>query len=416
MDKVELRRKRIINIVYLAITLGIAYLFLKYCFWIFFPFLFSFFVAVIVQKPANFLERKLKIKKGFTTTFLVIITLILFVFLVSLLGMRLVDAGKGLVDYIKEKIYDLPALIENVRIWVVKASSVLPDSLEARFTASANSWFDLIKTQSASEIAATIVDKTSGGKKFSISSLSTPLSGIWSTAKQIPSVFVAVLVTVVSSCFMAADYDWISTFIKNQLSVTYREKLTRSKKIVFKSIGKLIRSYILIIGLTGTELFIGLSVLSLAGIYNGGHLLGISLIIALLDILPVLGTGTFMVPWIIYSFITGKTALAIGLFIIYAIISIVRQFAEPKLVGGTVGLPAFVTLMAMYIGSQLFGFIGIFLFPIGVIIIKLLNDEGIIHIWKSTKDPDKEEKTDAESEENPAAKKEKFSLKKLLKK
>lgn len=416
MDKVELRRKRIINIVYLAITLGIAYLFLKYCFWIFFPFLFSFFVAVIVQKPANFLEKKLKIKKGFTTTFLVIITLILFVFLVSLLGMRLVDAGKGLVDYIKEKIYDLPALIENVRIWVVKASSVLPDSLEARFTASANSWFDLIKTQSASEIASTIMNKTSGGKQFSISSLSTPLSGIWSTAKQIPSVFVAVLVTVVSSCFMAADYDWISTFIKNQLSVTYREKLTRSKKIVFKSIGKLIRSYILIIGLTGTELFIGLSVLSLAGIYNGGHLLGISLIIALLDILPVLGTGTFMVPWIIYSFITGKTALAIGLFIIYAIISIVRQFAEPKLVGGTVGLPAFVTLMAMYIGSQLFGFIGIFLFPIGVIIIKLLNDEGIIHIWKSTKDPDKEEKTDAESEENPAAKKEKFSLKKLLKK
>ena len=421
MDKVELRRKRIINLVYLAIIIGIAYLFLKYFFWIFFPFLFSLFVAVLVQKPANFIERKTKIKKGITTTFLVILTILLFIVLVSLLGMKLVDAGKGLFDYIRGKLYDFPALIENVRIWVIKKSAFLPDSLEAKFTASANSWFDIIKNKSASEIAAIIVDSASGGEKFSISSLSTPLSGILSTAKQIPSVFLAVMITVLSSCFMAADYDWISTFIRNQLSENHQEKLSRSKQIVFTSIGKLIRSYIIIIGITGTELFVGLSILSLAGIYDGGHLLGISIIIALLDILPVLGTGTFMVPWIIYSFITDNIALGIGLLIVYAIICVVRQIAEPKLVGGTVGLPAFVTLMAMYVGSQLFGVIGIFVFPIGVIVIKLLNDEGIVHIWKSTKDPDKEDEKDEEKdgEENGSEnkqKKENFSLKKLLKK
>ena len=409
MEKVELRRKRIINIVYLTIILGLAYLFLKYCFWIFFPFLFSFFIAVLVQRPANFIERKTKVKKGVTTTVLVILTFLILVALVSLLGMRLVDAGKGLFDYIREKIYDLPALIENVRVWVIKTSAFLPDSLEAKFTASANSWFDVIKDKSATEIAASIVDSASGGEKFSISTITTPLSGILSTAKHIPSVFVAVVITVVSSCFMAADYDWIATFIKNQLSDEHRSKLSRSKRIVFTSIGKLIRSYVLIIGLTGTELFIGLSILSLAGIYDGGHLLGISLIIALLDILPVLGTGTFMVPWIIYSFIIGKIPLAIGLIIIYAVIWVVRQFAEPKLVGGTVGLPAFVTLMAMYIGSQIFGVLGIFLMPIGIIVIKLLNDEGIIHIWKPTKDPEENA-----NENKPA--KEKFSFKKLLKK
>ena len=63
MDKAEFRRKRIINIVYYAIVLGLAYLFLKYCFSMFAPFLFAFFIAVIVQKPTIFITRKKKIKK-----------------------------------------------------------------------------------------------------------------------------------------------------------------------------------------------------------------------------------------------------------------------------------------------------------------------------------------------------------------
>ena len=64
MDKAEFRRKRIINIVYYAIVLGLAYLFLKYCFSMFAPFLFAFFIAVIVQKPTNYITRKTKIKSA----------------------------------------------------------------------------------------------------------------------------------------------------------------------------------------------------------------------------------------------------------------------------------------------------------------------------------------------------------------
>lgn len=405
-DKVELRRKRIINIIYIAIVLGLCYLFLKYCFWIFFPFLFSFFVAVIVQKPANYLARKGKIKKGITSTVLILILFLLVGTLIMLLGMRLVDAGKSLFDFVKEKIYDMPTLIENVRVWAVNAASILPDSIEMKAVTSLNSWFDVLKDKSAAEIARIIMDNASeGGKSFSVSSLATPLSGVLSTAKHIPSVFVATLITIVSSCFMAADYDWIANFLKKQMPEGYDDKLSKSKRVVFTSIGKLVRSYAAIIGITCAEIFIGLSVLSLVGLYEGGHVLAIAIIIALLDILPVLGTGTFLVPWIIYSFITGRAGFAVGLIVMYAVISVVRQVIEPKIVGGTVGLPSFVTLMAMYIGSQLFGFIGIFLLPILVIIIKLLNDEGIIHVWKPSEYVEKEDE-----------KKPKFSFKKIFKK
>lgn len=382
MEKVELRRKRIINFVYLAIIVGLSYLFVKHCFWVFFPFLLAFLLAVIVQKPADFLVRKTKLKKGISSTILILGLFVIAGGLISLLGMKLVDIIKNTIDFVTAQLTDLPSLIDDIKYWVINTAEILPDKIETKFVATASNWFDVIRDKSVTEIAAIIAGSASGEEKFSLSSLTTPLSGLWSTAKRIPSVFVAIIITILSSCFMAADYDWIVTFIKKQLSPEHKRKLSISKRVVFQSLGKLIRSYVLIICITGTEIFIGLNILSLVGLYNGGNIIIISVIVALLDILPVLGTGTFMIPWAIYSLITGKVGLAIGLFIVYAIIYVVRQVIEPKIVGGTVGLPPFITLMGMYVGSQLFGFIGIFLVPIMIIIVKLLNDEGVIHIWK----------------------------------
>lgn len=384
MDKAEFRRKKIINIVYYAIVLGLTYLFLKYCFSMFLPFMVAFFIAIIVQRPTNFLTRKTKIKKGITATILVLLVYLIVVALISLIGVKLVDGIKSLIAFIQGKLTDIPTLIENIKNWSLNTIGFLPDSLEEKATKSMVPFFDALKEKSATEIAGFIMDKASNGEKFSLSSLSTPLSGLWSTAKQIPSAFVAVMITIVSSCFMAVDYDRLVKFIKGQISPENEKKLSATKRIVLKSLGKLIKSYILIICITGIEIFIGLNFLTLIGIYKDGNIIALSLIIAVLDILPVIGTGTFMVPWAIYSLITGKLGLAIGLFVVYSIIYIVRQIIEPKIVGGTVDLPPFVTLMGMYIGSQLFGVIGIFLVPILIIIIKLLNDEGIIHIWKKS--------------------------------
>ena len=375
MDKAEVRRKKIINIVYYAIVLGLAYLFLKYCFSMFAPFLIAFFIAVIVQKPTNFITRKTKIKKGITATILVLLLYLVIVALISLIGVKLVDGIKSLIAFIQSKLTDIPTLIENIKNWSLNAIKFLPDGLETKATQSMIPFF---------EIASFIVNKASNGEKFSIASLSTPLSGIWSTAKQIPSAFVAVMIAIVSSCFMAVDYDRLVIFIKGQISEENEGKLSATKRIVFKSLGKLIKSYVLIICITGIEIFVGLNILTLIGIYKDGNIVALSMIIAVLDILPVIGTGTFMVPWVLYSLITGKVGLAIGLFVVYAIIYVVRQIIEPKIVGGTVDLPSFVTLMGMYIGSQLFGFIGIFLVPILIIIVKLLNDEGIIHLWNNS--------------------------------
>lgn len=384
MDVVELRRKRIINFAYFALIAGLAFLFFKFCFWPLFPFVLAAFTATIVQKPTNLITKKIKIKKSFVAIFFVILFYLAIGGVLSLIGIRLVESAKSLIAYISAKLSDFPSLVEDVRNWLISAVAILPDKLEASAAEKLTEWFANISDKTAGEVASTIADSAGGGEGFSLSDIAGPLSGLWKTVKGIPTFIVGIVVAVLSSCFLAADYDWLVSFIKKQAPEQHRHKLSIAKRVVFASLGKLVRSYTLIICITGTEVFIGLNILSLLGIYTGGNILTIAVVIAIFDILPVLGTGTFMIPWALYSLLTGKISLAIGLFIIYVIIYIIRQIIEPKIVGGTVGLPSFLTLMGMFLGSLLFGFMGIFLLPILMIIIKLLNDEGVIHLWNPT--------------------------------
>lgn len=214
MDVIELRRKRIINFVYFAIVLGLSYLFFKYCFWALSPFIFAFFIATIVQKPTNLITKKLHIKRGFVSIFLILLLYAAIGCVVSLIGIKLVDSVKELFSFVSAKISDFPSLVEDVKSWALGIVPILPDRFEASATETLTEWFDVILDKSAGEVASTIVDSTSGGEGFSISSFAGPLSGVWKTVKGIPTVFVAIIIALLSSCFIAADYDWIVNFIK----------------------------------------------------------------------------------------------------------------------------------------------------------------------------------------------------------
>ena len=137
-----------------------------------------------------------------------------------------------------------------------------------------------------------------------------------------------------------------------------------------------IRSYVLIMLLTFAELSI---LFSLFGIESA--VLKAALI-ALLDILPILGTGGIMIPWAVLTLLKGKLKLGLGLLVVYAAITIIRNIIEPKIVGGRLGLHPVVTLASMFLGAQLFGVIGLFGFPIGLSLLRYLNDNGSIHILK----------------------------------
>ncbi len=134
------------------------------------------------------------------------------------------------------------------------------------------------------------------------------------------------------------------------------------------ALGGYVRAQLILMSITFCELFIGLSVL------NVKYSFILAIIIAIVDAIPVFGTGTVLLPWALISLLSGSYKMALGLLIIYAICLTVRQLLEPKIISSQIGLHPLFTLFAMYVGFRLIGLIGMILGPVAAIIIKNLLD------------------------------------------
>ena len=408
MDKIEKRRSFIINTVFVVIIVGLFYLAIKYALGIVWPFVVAFFLAMLLQRPVNFLSTKTPLKRGISSVIMVLFVLVIVGSILGLIIGRIVMELKGFFDYLLIKMEDAPAFVDQIQAWLSDTFSFLPKSLhESIMTATENFLNRLMGIEA--KASADAIQAESSGIDFSL--LSSPLGAVWGTAKQIPMIAVGVLVCVVSCCFMTTDYRTLRDMILSQLSQKRQSAVIRTKQVTFSTLGKMGKAYSIILFVTFMEMLLGLSFLKLIHVYDSGYIFAIAFITAIVDIIPVLGTGTILIPWALWSLFTGDVGLGIGLLVVYAIISVIRQVIEPKLVASQLGLPPFVTIMAMYIGSQLFGFIGLFLLPITIMLLKVLNDEGVIHIFKkkapvveevnvSAKETAPDEKSGEKSESN----------------
>lgn len=384
MADVERKRKFIINIAFYGIILFLAHMLYKYAFGVAFPIVFAFAVATILQRPRNFIVRNSFIKKGLASAICVILFFGIIAAIFVLIGMKIFEGIRDFVAAIISRFENIDSLVATVEDFLFSFAGRLPKFLSEPATEGLTDLF--IQVRGAIEGTSTeLTDNLASGigENFDVSWVTAPLAGVISTVAQIPNFIISVVIAIVATCFMTADYDYIVNFIKLQFPESKRKDLSRAKRLVFNSLGKMARAYALIMLITFIEMYAGLTVLSLTGIFTTKHTVIIAAIVSVVDIAPMLGTGTILLPWAVYSFIAGKYSLAIGLFIIYAVITVIRQIIEPKLVAGQLGLSPVITISAMFLGLKLLGFLGLFLAPLMIIILKLLHDEGILHLWKS---------------------------------
>lgn len=365
---IEKRKQFIINTIFVGFIAILFYLFLKYALGLFFPFLVGLFIAMLLQRPLAFISKHTKIPRKIVGAILTVLTFVLIFALIATLGAAIVSQSKGLFSYIGGILNDFPAFLDTIQSKLISMLSFLPENLSESVNQTIMNGFENLKNINFSN--------------FNITSLFGPLGGIWNAAKQIPNVLVTTLITIITTLFLTMDYRLVVNFIRNQLSEKHKALVTDSKKIFFNTIWKMLRAYVIIMTITCVELFIGLSILKVP------YALVLALIICVVDILPVLGTGTVIIPWAIYEFIMGNSNLALGLAVMYVLITVIRNFIEPKIVGHSVGLHPIVTLTSMYVGLQLFGFFGMLMMPIIIIMIKVLQDNGKIHLWKNLSDHD----------------------------
>lgn len=412
MQEVEKRKRTIINVIYFAIIVVIGFLAVRYALSVCLPFAIAFVFAAILQKPKKFLVKKAHFKNGAAAGLCVFLALLIVAALISLVGVRIFDEIKGFISYIGAQLKNLDEVVNNIETWLMNLISSLPEFLSKTLKESASDLFSSIREYLAGESNNLSSSITSSiGEKFEFSWITGPLSGVISTAKQLPTVFLSVLISIIACCFMTSEFDEIKAFIVCQFPEHRRKDLSRAKHILRSSLGKMGKAYLLIMLVTFIEVSIGLTVLKLLNVFNSSYIMLIAAGTAVVDILPVLGTGTVLIPWAVYSLITGNLGMGIGLLVLYAVITVVRQIVEPKLVAGQLGLSPIVTIAALYFGLKVFGVLGMFVTPILVIMLKLLNDEGIIKLWKSPVKLKAEDDT-AEKTDEPDGKEEKASKKK----
>ena len=348
----------IVNVIFYIIISAIAFLLIKYALPILAPFVFGLLIAYVLRKPTKYLSQRFKLDYKPVALLMVLLFYATIGFLVFLLGIKAVSSIQSIIAFIT-------AFYETGMTPILLRAF---DSIENTLVQIDPSTVKLV-TSFSDQIMQSLGNMISGLSSWAVSTVS-------SLATSIPVLFIKLVLMVISSAFIAVDFDLLFDFCRRQLSPKASALFEQIRDYVIGTLFVCIRSYFIIMSVTFTELSIGLTLIGL------DYSILIALCIAVFDILPVLGTGGIMLPWVVITLLSGDFTRALALFLLYLIITVVRNIIEPKIVGGQLGLHPIVTLVSMFLGVNIFGVIGLFGFPIMLSLLRHLNDNGTIHIFK----------------------------------
>lgn len=329
----------------LAVTL-----FLKYLFAPLLPFLLAYAFASVLQPVIRFAGARLKVPRKLT----VLVCVLVFAGLVGggiwLLGRRLYAEGVSFAGAAEEflvRLRDDPDFAGQV---IDKIDSFVP-------------FFDVKKP------LTTFVSGLDGKLSSLVSGLAGRFSGtllpmLASAAAFLPEAVLFLTVFLLASYYFAADYPRVHASLRGLLPPDVAKKVEKMRASIGSSLGSFVRAYGLLMLLTFSELFSALLILR----YRYAFLIALGT--AFIDILPVLGTGTVLIPWGVITLLSGDTVRGAALLCVYAGMTVVRQILEPRVVGKYIGLSPLATLAAMYLGLRLFGLAGLLFLPLCALAIR----------------------------------------------
>ena len=340
----EKKKKFIISALYYLILAVIVYILLKYAVFIVLPFVIGFATAAVLNPIVRFLWYKFSMKPRPTS---ILILLVFYGTIGILLAVAVVKLTVWIGDFSGRlpSIYyeNIEPLIARLFEWVNGIISRIDGQETSEFSQALVALFESVKASlgaAVSDVSVRVLSKLSG------------------FAAAIPGFIIELLFAIVSSFFFITDYENILGILKSRLPDKAVGVMSDMRDKFFVTVIKYLRSYVLIMLITFSELFFGLSII---GTQNAAFY---AFLISLLDIMPAIGTGAVMIPWAVIDFFRNNTSHGIVLLVLWAAITVIRNIIEPRIVGRQVGLHPLVTLMAMFVGTKLFGFFGLLFLPI----------------------------------------------------
>lgn len=350
-------------IVFIAVVLTFA---LMVFIPIIYPFIIGWLIAYAMNPLVNVLQRKGKLPRWLATS----VSLAAFVGVISLLATLLVN--KIILEASR-----FAAFIErNMEGWV----NNLIDFFNSDRIQDLIRQINALYTQN-DQITQTVDDHLQeAGEKLSTlasSVITTLIDLIVSLVAVLPSLTFTLIIAILSAFFMSKDwYKWTQR-ISAILPDTWKKSLGKIWGELRRALFGYVRAQLIMISITAAFVMAGLLILGV------DYAIVIGLLIGLVDLLPYLGTGAVMVPWIAYVFIQGDIPLGIGLSILYGIIFFTRSIIEPKVLAYSIGLDALSTLVAMVIGLHFFGALGIIIGPVTLVLLITLHKADLFRsLWR----------------------------------
>lgn len=338
--------KKILVIAFYCLIAGVfLFVFFKYLLGLLLPFIVAFGVSLCIRPLAEKLHNRTGIPKKLLCLVLVLVILAFLGLIMFLLIDKLIFELREIFSY----------ATQNADGWILQTVEYI-NKLSDKFP-----FLDTFADEDElkrvlSDFAETMLTKFTQSVPSALSRLIILL----------PKLLFVSLILIMASYYFCADIDEIYVFFSNMFPNKIARLIpTVSKRL--KNVGvNIAKGYLLTMLLTFIQLYIGFLIL------KTDYAFSLALITALVDILPIIGVGTVLIPWAIFKLIAGAYYQGFGLLIIFAVVSVVKEIIEPRIIGKSIGLHPLATLFSMYLGLEICGFVGLITFPALVICIKSL--------------------------------------------
>ena len=372
--------KKLYFILYIVLVLIVVYLLFKLGIFLF-PFTLALFFSIMTQPFSRFLEKKLKFSQKIATIVSIVLFLVIFLGFISLSALRLSGEIYKLSINLNKYSKEAQSLWNTAIDKVYSLLGYFPEGFDEQVKNSINGFI-----------------------RMGTSKLGSFINSLINFITSIPTIILYICITILSTFFISLDKNKIMAFLEQQFPKSWIKKVYNIKREMFNVLGSYIRAQIILMTICFFELLISFNILSFLK-FNLQYPLIFSIVICIIDALPILGAGAVLLPWSLISFVTGDINLGLALLVIYFLVLSVRQMLEPKLISQNLGVHPLVTLISMYSGFKFFGVIGFLIGPVVMIILKIVFsrelDIGFFReIFTEVPEDDEKNKSDTSKSDN----------------
>ena len=353
----------------LIIAVIAAFYVLPYAAVLFLPFIIGWIVSFAASPMVKFLKKKLHIPYMVGA----IITVLL---LLSLLALIVVTAVSMVTDASTYIIGNWEWIVETVSEYYTSAYEGLvrwSDSLPFDFMEMLN--IDALNGKPGG--VSKDIDRMGSEFIADITSIIRPFAGNVATGtisvvKSLPEAIIFIVMLMLSTYFFTSGKEKYHEWYQNNVSEDKKIKMQFIKTECFGALLGMLRAQMILALITACELFVGFLIM---GIDNAVVL---SLVVAVVDLLPILGVGTVLIPWAVINLLAGGSIfITVGMLVLYFICLSVRNIIQPKILGESIGISSLASLIAIWVGYKIYGFIGMLIMPVIATVLYKFYDVGI---------------------------------------